>query len=61
MLQIPSRQINEIEKLFLYTQEKIQFAIEVSEPDFIPVIIQNFKNYNLGLHLRLEGEKLCMA
>lgn len=56
MISIPKRKINNIEKIFLSNQEKIQFALEVSNPDYIPIIIQNFKNYNLGLHLKLEGE-----
>ena len=54
MLNSPSRKINELEKYFLYTKENIQFAVKVSKPDLIPKIIHNIKNYNLGLHLKLN-------
>ena len=40
----------------MISKEKNQFALEVRNPDLIPKIIQIFKNRNLGLHLRLEGE-----
>lgn len=49
-----SRKLNELEKYFLYTKENIQFAVEVSKPDLIPKVIRNIKNYNLGLHLKLD-------
>lgn len=55
MLKYPSRQINQLESYFNVTKENLQFAVEVSKPNLVPRIIQNIQNFNLGLHLKLDG------
>lgn len=54
---IKSRKLTNFEKFFIYTKEKIQFAVEVSEPSFIPKVIKNLKHYIPGFHLCLEDSK----
>lgn len=54
---IKTRELTSFEKFFVHTKEKIQFAVEVSDSDFIPKIIKNFKHYIPGFHLRLEDSK----
>lgn len=55
MLKTPTRKINGLEEFFLWSKENIQFAVNVSKPDMVPTVIQNIKNYNLGLHLKIDG------
>lgn len=52
-----SRELTNFEKFFVHTKEKIQFAVEVNEADFVPKIIRNFQHYVPGFHLRLEDYK----
>lgn len=58
MLNPPTKQLTNFEKMFLDLNERIQIAFEVTKPDLIPRIVNNIKNHLLGFHYKLEGNKI---
>ena len=58
MIKAPSRKITNYEKIYIQSNERCQFAVEVSNPDLIPKIIKNLEHYVLGFHLKLEDLNL---
>lgn len=55
---IKTRELTNFEKFFVYTKEKIHFAVEVKEPDYIPKIIQNLKHYNSRISFKIRRFKI---
>ncbi|OHS94113.1 hypothetical protein TRFO_11394 [Tritrichomonas foetus] len=53
-----SRKLTNFEKIFIGSNERCQFAVEVSKPELIPKIIRNLTTYILGFRLQLNGDKL---
>ena len=58
MIKAPSRRITNYEKIYIQSNERCQFAVEVSKPDLIPKIIKNLEHYVLGFHLKLDDLNL---
>ena len=58
MIKTASKKLTNFQKNFIESNERCQFAVEVSKPDLIPKIIRNLEHYILGFHLKLEDDKL---
>lgn len=58
MIKTTSRPVTGYEKIYIGSNERCQFAVEVSDPGLVPKIIRNLKHYILGFHLRLEDLNL---
>lgn len=58
MIKTTSKKLTNFQKNFIESNERCQFAVEVSKPDLIPKIIRNLEHYILGFHLKLEDDKL---
>ena len=53
MIKTTSKKLTNFQKNFIESNERCQFAVEVSKPDLIPKIIRNLEHYILGFHLKL--------
>ena len=52
------RPLTYFEKGFVASKEMMEFAVEVSNPSFIPLIVENVKREMVSLRLKTDGERL---
>ncbi|OHT11251.1 hypothetical protein TRFO_19336 [Tritrichomonas foetus] len=52
------RKIAPFEKNFIFSDERVQFAVCVDNKNVIPTIIKNIKNSFLGFSLKIEGDEI---
>ena len=51
-----TKKLNSFQKIFINTNEKIQFAVEVNDPKYVPIIIKNLKSSITAFNLRKEED-----